>query len=157
MFNEESFVVFGRVAATAMFYGMCLRVLFYQYDNVREGVDFMASAKRNTVVTIKNSVSRLLSFFLIFRRRQRLLERGGKNAGDLSLEVEGEDVELRIPPTVQRENVDAEKDETTENKMQESESKKAKEEEEDGSEDEEPLEPEPPKKAPMFFLDNVQA
>jgi len=159
MFNEESFVVFGRVAATAMFYGMCLRVLFYQYDNVREGVDFMASAKRNTVITIKNSVSRLLSLFLLFRRRQRLLWSGEKNAGDLSLEVEDEDAELRIPPTVQKENVDAEKDETTEKKMQESESKEEKEEEEeeDGSEDEEPLEPEPPKKAPMFFLDNVVA
>lgn len=129
MFNEESMVVFGRVAATALFYAMALKVVFYQYDNVRGGVDFMASAKRNTFASIKNHVSRLMSLALFFRRIPLSL-RGVKSdsQGNEGIqEGEGED-----------------EDEPNQ---------------EDGSDDAEPEpEPEPERDLrPIFFLDHVVA
>jgi hypothetical protein len=66
--NEESFVVFGRVAATALFYGMALKVLFYQYGNLRSGVTFMRSAQRKTIASIQNAVLEFGSLFLYLRK-----------------------------------------------------------------------------------------
>jgi hypothetical protein len=66
--NEESFVVFGRVAATALFYGMTLKVIFYQYGNLRSGVSFMRSAQRKTIASIQNAVLEVGSLFLYLRK-----------------------------------------------------------------------------------------
>ena len=151
MFNEESFVVFGRVAATALFYGMALRVLFYQYDNIRNGMDFVASAKRNAVANIKNSVSQIISFFLIFRRRSRPGE--SKNQFSSSPSRDNEDVQLRTQPSksdavaTEAENDNQQVETKTEGK------------EEDKSKDGKP-EAKPPRRdsrPKMFFLDHVVA
>lgn len=85
MFNEEGMVVFGRLAATAVFYAVTLKVLFYQYDNVREGVYLITSAKRKTVATVQNRWSNLVSFFTFVWRLPTLFRRfrsGARGGGD---------------------------------------------------------------------------
>lgn len=58
MLNEESFVVFGRVAATALFYGMMFKVLLYQYHNLRFGIDMITLFRQTALGTFRRAVLR---------------------------------------------------------------------------------------------------
>lgn len=135
MFNEESMVVFGRVAATALFYAVALKVMFYQYDNIRGGVDFVTTAKRNAVATLKNRASKLLSLFLVFRRIPTRFRRRKSDSEDNegALSTEGAD------------EGEAEKDGDSDDP-------------DPGSEPDEKPAPEPERDlSPIFFLDHVVA
>jgi hypothetical protein len=82
MFNEESMVVFGRIAATALFYGITLRVLFYQYDNVRGCCDMFAGALGNIFSGLKRRVSKLWSAVLFLRHLPQLFQRRQSDGDD---------------------------------------------------------------------------
>jgi pimeloyl-ACP methyl ester carboxylesterase len=73
MFNEESMVVFGRIVATAIFYAISLQVIFYQYGNVRDGMDWITSTHRMIVATIQNRTSNVLSLLLMIGRLPSVL------------------------------------------------------------------------------------
>lgn len=153
MFNEESFVVFGRVAATALFYAMALKVLFYQYDSVRGGVDFMATFKRNTVVVIKKSVLKFLSVFLIFRRRPRNLS--GKT---VAKEMDEDRRQLEASEAKEEEE---EKVETNDHPKEDDDAEvqiddESKKNGTSSSDDKPEVETEK-RKSPIFFLDHVVA
>jgi pimeloyl-ACP methyl ester carboxylesterase len=60
IFNEESFIVFGRVAATALFYIMAVKVLFYQYDNFVLTVGMVSSARQRAFKTMQSAWDSLL-------------------------------------------------------------------------------------------------
>jgi len=145
VFNEESFVVFGRVVATALFYGMALKVLLYQYDNVRDGVDSVASFKRNSVVAVKNSVTKILSLFLVFRRRSRFLLDDSE-----SIEEDGDVAE----PSSGEEEVEGETDSPNEEEEGEKDSEMQDERDGDKPQDERDPQPEKQKKKTIFYLDH---
>lgn len=85
MFNEESMVVFGRVVANAVFYAITIRVLFYQYDNVREGFDILAMTQRNLAAAAKNRTSNLFSFLVsIGNFPQRWKHKSNGSSGKLT-------------------------------------------------------------------------
>jgi hypothetical protein len=64
--NGESYVVFGRVAATALFYAMTIKVLIYQYENLRFGIDKITLFRQTTIETIRRLLLQAGSI-LLFR------------------------------------------------------------------------------------------
>jgi hypothetical protein len=68
IFNEESMVVFGRIVATAIFYAISLKVLLYQYGNIRDVIDFVTSTPRHIIGIIQNRVSNIAKILLFIGR-----------------------------------------------------------------------------------------
>jgi hypothetical protein len=134
MFNEESMVVFGRIVATAIFYAISLKVILYQYGNVRDLMDIILSTHRSFVTTMNNRVSTVGSLLLRIVRLPFLC------AAWFWYRTESP-----VPPK-------EEKGEPKNDASDESEESYAKEDEED---EDKP----PPEKdvRPFFFLDHVVA
>lgn len=68
MFNEESMVVFGRIVATAIFYAISLKVLVYQYGNIRDVIDFVTCTPRHIISMVRNRVSNIATILLFIGR-----------------------------------------------------------------------------------------
>ena len=68
MFNEESMVVFGRIVATAIFYAISLKVLVYQYGNIRDVIDVVTSIPRHIISMVHNRMSNISSSLLFIGR-----------------------------------------------------------------------------------------
>jgi hypothetical protein len=135
MFNEESMVVFGRIVATAIFYAISLKVIFYQYGNVRDLIDMILSTHRSIVTTMNDRVSHVGSLILRVARLPFLCAAWFWNRTESSVPLKGID---------EPENDAADKSEDSRDK---------KDEEEDNDE-KEPLEK---NVRPFFFLDHVVA
>lgn len=78
MFNEESMVVFGRIVATAIFYAISLKVLVYQYGNIRDIIDIVTSTPRLIISMIRNRISNVVTLMLFVGRLPFVLLPFGK-------------------------------------------------------------------------------
>lgn len=113
VWNEESMVVFGRVVATALFYGIAIRILFFQYDHVRDIGRWVLTTKQNLVSRVHKFVMGLLAVLLPWSKSQ-LLDEGDNSdqsfgAGDYSVSlVPFNDSNGEIPHTRQDESATGE-------------------------------------------------
>lgn len=61
VWTEESMVVFGRIVATALFYGIGFRILFFQYDNLQDVLRWILTTKQNVISTFQRLILGLLT------------------------------------------------------------------------------------------------
>jgi len=132
-FSPGSMVVIGRIIATALFYGTVMKVTFYQYENIRDGVETVGSVRKKIVGFVMAFLSKLGSLFF----------RGHKTAGD----AQATDEIVSAPP---EKEVDA--NATIVDEEEEEESSHG-----GDSSDERKADEERPMYRPMFLLDQVIA
>jgi len=146
--SEGSLVVWGRTIAATVFYGIMIKVVFFQYDSVRGGIfsiragfDAVTSLRRHLFGAVTSFLGSLLgSMSIAFRR--------GKSLKDTE-----SDVQVPADDHSPKNGHDEQEESTT--STEEAEEEPEEEPEDEPEDKDEP--PETPVFKPFFFLDHVIA